>query len=240
MLAVKNLVLERDEKKILKGINLNVCNGEIHVIIGPNGSGKSSLAYMLMCCRDYKPTQGKIFFNDKDITDLGITKRAKRGITLSWQEPARFEGLTVEDYLSLGRENNKAEIEEALRMVNLNPKRYLNRFVDHKLSGGERKRIELASIVVLKPKLAILDEPDSGIDFVSLTDLLDVMIKLKKDTTILLITHREEVAQIADRATLLCDGYIVKDGSPLEVTEYFRDVCKSCPTEKYSEAKLKI
>jgi len=234
MLTVKDLVLEREGRRILHGVNLAVNEGEIHAIIGPNGSGKSTLAYALMGCRGYEPTEGNIIFNDTDITKLSITERAKIGITLAWQEPARFEGLTVNDYLSLGKKNG---VKEALEMVNLNPERYLNRSIET-LSGGERKRIELASIVTLKPKLAILDEPDSGIDFVSLNDLLELMIELKKDTTVLLITHREEVAAISDRATLLCDGYVVKDGTPSEVTKYFRDVCKVCPSEKYSEVRM--
>lgn len=236
MLSVKNLVLERDNRRILHGVNLEVGEGVIHAIIGPNGSGKSSLTYVLMGCGGYEPTEGRILFNDVDITESGITERAKLGITLAWQEPARFEGLTVEDYLSIGEKNDAGE---ALRMVNLNPDRYLKRLIDEKLSGGERKRIELASIITLKPKLAILDEPDSGIDFVSLKDLLDVIVWLKKDTTILLVTHREDVAAISDRATLLCNGYVVKDGDPGEVTEYFRDMCKACPTEKYPGVKEK-
>lgn len=236
MLTIKNLRLRRDGKTILHGINLEVSRGEIHAIIGPNGSGKSTLAHALVGCRGYEPIEGEIIFNGTTITNLSITERAKLGITLAWQEPARFEGLTVADYLSLGKKN---DVKEALRMVNLNPDRYLNRFIDQTLSGGERKRVELASIITLKPKLAILDEPDSGIDFVSLNDLLTVIVKLKRDTTILLITHREDVAAISDRATLLCDGYIVKDGTPQEVTKYFREMCKICPSEKYSEVKLK-
>jgi Fe-S cluster assembly ATP-binding protein len=236
MLDIKNLILERDKRRILHGVNLKVGEGVIHAIIGPNGSGKSTLAYVLMGCGGYEPTEGEIFFNKVDITKSDITKRAKLGITLAWQEPARFEGLTVRDYLSIGGGN---DVEEALRMVNLNPGRYLDRIIDEKLSGGERKRIELASIITLKPKLAILDEPDSGIDFVSLKDLLDVIVELKKDTTILLITHREDVAAISDKATLLCNGYVVKDGDHREVTEYFREMCKACPTEKYSGVKEK-
>ncbi|RLI87565.1 MAG: ABC transporter ATP-binding protein [Candidatus Altiarchaeales archaeon] len=235
MLTVKDLRLERDKREILHGIDLEVKKGEIHAVLGPNGAGKSSLAYALMGCRGYEPIAGKIIFNDVDITNLSITERAKLGITLAWQEPARFEGLTVNDYLSLGKKN---DVKEALEMVNLNPERYLNRFIET-LSGGERKRVELASIVTLKPKLAILDEPDSGIDFISLNDLLELMIKLKNDTTILLITHNEAVAAISDKATMLCDGYIVKDGTPSEVTKYFRDICRRCPSEKYSKVRLK-
>jgi Fe-S cluster assembly ATP-binding protein len=237
MLTVKNLVFKGDGKRILHGINLRINKGEIHAVIGPNGSGKSTLSHVIMGCRGYEPIEGEIIFNNKDITKLGITERAKLGITLAWQEPARFEGLTIADYLSIG---GKKEIREALEMVNLNPDRYLNRFIDQKLSGGERKRVELASIITLKPKLAILDEPDSGIDFVSLTDLLDVITRLKKDTTILLITHREDVAAISDRATLLCNGYVVRDGDPSDVMGYFRDMCRTCPSERYPGTKDKV
>ena len=240
MLTIKNLVLERDGRKILHGVDLEVNAGEIHAIIGPNGSGNSTLAYVLMGCSGYEPTNGKLTFNKTDITNASVTTRAKSGITLSWQEPARFEGISVRDYLSLGKKNdvtspeNIKDMRAALELVNLNPGRYLDRAIDQKLSGGERKRIDLASIITLKPKLAILDEPDSGIDFVSLDDLLDVLIKLKENTTIILITHREEVLEISDRATLLCNGYVVKGGSPPVVKKYFRDVCMACPTEKYS------
>lgn len=232
MLRMDSIKVERNGKTIIKGLSLSVNRGKIHAVIGPNGSGKSTLAYTIMGI--YKPAMGKIFFEGKDITDHLIYERAKMGITLAWQEPARFEGLLVRDYLSIGGKN----IERALKMVNLDPRRYLNRAIDDSLSGGERKRMELASIITMAPSLAILDEPDSGIDFVSLDDLLNVIVGLKKGgITVLLITHREEVARIADEASLICDGYLVKNGSTWEVTKFFRKMCGKCPSGKYSEVK---
>ena len=235
MLRIESIKVERDGKEIIKDISLSIDRGKIHAIIGPNGSGKSTLAYSIMGI--YAPSAGKIFFEGKDITNRSISERAKIGITLAWQEPARFEGLSVRDYLSISGNN----IEKALKVVNLEPDRYLNRAIDDSLSGGERKRIELASIVTMKPKIAILDEPDSGIDFVSLDDLLGVITNLKKEgITVLLITHREEVARIADEASLICDGYLVKNGSTWEVTKFFRKMCGKCPSGKYSEVKNEI
>ena len=235
MLRIESIKVERDGKEIIKDISLSIDRGKIHAIIGPNGSGKSTLAYSIMGI--YAPSAGKILFKGKDITNHSISERAKIGITLAWQEPARFEGLSVRDYLSISGN----DIEKALKVVNLEPDRYLNRAIDDSLSGGERKRIELASIVTMKPKIAILDEPDSGIDFVSLDDLLGVITNLKKEgITVLLITHREEVARIADEASLICDGYLVKNGSTWEVTKFFRKMCGKCPSGKYSEVKNEI
>ena len=176
--------MSRDGKKILRGINLEVGDREIHSIIGANGAGKSTLAYTLMGLQGYEHEEGNIIFNGEDVAALSITERARKGITLAWQEPARFEGLKVRDYLAIGAKGNggitEKEIKEALRKVDLKPEKYLNREVGEALSGGERKRIELASIITMKPKLAILDEPDSGIDVVSLKEIVSPSRLLKK------------------------------------------------------------
>jgi Fe-S cluster assembly ATP-binding protein len=127
------------------------------------------------------------------------------------------------------KEKDDSLIEEALNYVLLNPKVYLNRPVDKTLSGGERKRIELAAVFAMKPKLVILDEPDSGIDILALDNIVELIKKLKENgTTVLLITHREEVAEIADRTTLICSGYVVKEGTPQEVGMYFKEKCIPC------------
>ncbi|MFA0747101.1 MAG: hypothetical protein EORIYHIE_000970 [Candidatus Fervidibacter sp.] len=174
LLCVENLSLKRNGRYILKQVNLTVRRGEIHGIIGLNGAGKSSLAYTIMGCFDYRPDEGRILFEGKDITQLSITERARLGITLAWQEPARFEGLRVSTYLSLGMpQPDRARIMEALEAVALPPSAYMHRFVDQTLSGGERKRIELAAVYAMRPKLAILDEPDSGVDLLSLDDILE-------------------------------------------------------------------
>ena len=241
MLEVKNLKLTVNGHPLLRGINLVVKKGEIHTILGVNGAGKSSLAYCLMGSEGYRPQGGRIRFLGKDVTNLSITERARMGLTLAWQESARFEGLLAREYLSLGTgsKENRNRIVHALKLVALNPKEFLDRAVDKTLSGGERKRIELASVVAMRPKLAILDEPDSGIDMLSLDDILNVIKSMRKEgSTILLITHREEMASISDRASLMCDGLILKTGEPKEEMDYFKLHCKPCPTHKFP-GKLK-
>ncbi|WP_456471628.1 ABC transporter ATP-binding protein [Methanocaldococcus sp.] len=234
LLEIKDLHVKRGNKEILKGVNLNVKENEIHAIIGPNGAGKSTLAYTIMGVSGYKPHKGKIIFKGEDITNKSITERARKGLTLAWQEPARFEGIKVKDYLKigmnkkyLGREEEK--IREALELVGLNPDRYLNRYVDESLSGGERKRIELASIICIEPDLAVLDEPDSGIDMISMDEIGRVFKYLKdKGCSLLVITHREELSNYADRASLICGGEVVKTGTPEEVADFYKRRCGKC------------
>jgi Fe-S cluster assembly ATP-binding protein len=152
------------------------------------------------------------------------------GLTIAFQEPARFEGITVEEYLKIsGRNNPNMDVRECLKKVGLDPEKYLNRFVDDSLSGGERKRIELASIMCMKPKLAVLDEIDSGIDFVSIDEIGNLFKTMRDEgTTLLVITHRENIANIADRASLMCDGQIVETGSPSKIIKKFEGECLSC------------
>jgi Fe-S cluster assembly ATP-binding protein len=170
LLELKDITIPTSDNKctIVNQISFGVKEGSIHAIIGPNGSGKSTLAYTIMGLENYRPCQGRIYFDGKDITDLNLTERAKLGITLAWQEPARIDGLSVLKYISLGI-NNKAEVKEriieSLKIVNLNPEQYLNRYIDETLSGGERKRIELAATIAMRPRLIILDEPDSGFPY---------------------------------------------------------------------------
>ena len=163
---------------------------------------------------------------------MSLDERARKGITLAWQEPARFEGLSVAEYLSLGQRyvgNGSASPRECLMKVGLVPENYLARAVDSTLSGGERKRIELASVLAMKPKLAILDEPDSGIDALSIDCVVEVIKTFSRNgTTVLLITHHEEVAEIADRASSLCAGTIMKTGDPVAVARFFRNHCQEC------------
>jgi Fe-S cluster assembly ATP-binding protein len=191
-------------------------------LLGTNGCGKSTLAYLILGCEGYRPSSGGIFFAGSRIDSLKIHERAQLGITLAWQEPARFEGISVADYLSLGQQKTGDLFEYVIR-VGLSPEQYINRMVDKTLSGGQRKRIELASVLALKPRLAILDEPDSGIDMLSVKEIVDVIYSFKEfQASVLLITHREEIARIADRASQLCGGRIVFSGSPSEVAEHYK------------------
>jgi Fe-S cluster assembly ATP-binding protein len=165
LLKVEDVWVQRPGAEVLRGVNLTVHRGEVHTVLGLNGSGKTSLALTLMGAGGYRPNCGRILFDGQDITGLSVTERARLGLTLAWQEPARFEGLPTADYLALGMEDPSRErIEEALMAVALSPSAYLGRAVDTALSGGERKRIELAAVYAMRPRLAVLDEPDSGID----------------------------------------------------------------------------
>ncbi|HIC09480.1 MAG TPA: ABC transporter ATP-binding protein [Aquificales bacterium] len=241
LLEVRNLKYRTEEgKEILKGVNLDVKEGEIHVLLGPNGAGKSTLANLIAGAGGYEePTEGEIIFDGKVINGKPLYERAKMGLTIAFQEPARFEGITVEEYLKLSARNNPdADIEACLRKVGLDPCHYLHRFVDDSLSGGERKRIELASIMCMKPKLAVLDEIDSGIDFVSIDEIGNLFKTMRDEgTTLLVITHRENIANIADRASLLCDGQIVETGDPRKIIKKFEKECLVCEVQNPSLVK---
>jgi len=230
ILTVNSVKLNIDNKPILKGVSLVVNKGEIHAVLGPNGAGKSTLASLIMGVNGLKePTEGEIIFKDKLLNGLEIDERARLGVTLAWQNPARFEGITVEEYLRLsGRNNPELDVVECLELVGLDCS-YLNRYVDDTLSGGERKRVELASVLAMRPELAVLDEPDSGIDFVSMEDIANVIRTMRdRGSTVLMITHREEIAEIADKATLMCDGKVVQTGNPKEVGQKFKTMCVNC------------
>ena len=237
LLELKDVTIPTEDGKcvIVNKISFGVKEGSIHAIIGPNGSGKSTLAYTIMGLQNYKP-QGKMYFDGIDITNMSLTERAKLGMTLAWQEPARIDGLTVSKYISLGmkdKTNMKEKVMEALEIVNLEPERYLNRTIDESLSGGERKRVELAATIAMRPRLIILDEPDSGLDMIVIEDFLNIFNKIKNlEMTILLITHREDIGMVADYGTLIWRGdHILTDEFPKVMLRYcakagLKEFCK--------------
>ena len=230
ILKVNNVKLTVDGKAILRGVNLEVNRGEIHAILGPNGAGKSTLAKLIMGIEDLKsPTEGEIIFDGKVINGLEVYERARLGITLAWQEPARFEGVTVEEYLRLSARNNPdVDIRKCLEEVGLVPEVYLKRFVDDSLSGGERKRVELASILAFRPKFVVLDEIDSGIDFTSIEDIQKILETMREEgITVLMITHNEKLLDVADRASLLCGGKVLETSDPQSIKRKFEE-CKVC------------
>jgi Fe-S cluster assembly ATP-binding protein len=231
LLEIKNLTYTAGDKKILDEFSLSIESSEVHALLGTNGTGKSTLAYVIMGCEGYRPASGEITFNGKDIYNLKIHERAALGITMAWQEPVRFEGINVRNYLTLKSKETDPSL--YLEMVGLHPELYLHRMVDKSLSGGERKRIELASILALHPKLALLDEPDSGIDMLSTQDIINVINVFKKNgSSVLLITHREEISLIADKASQMCRGKIVCSGNPEKVAEYYKSrKCLVCNGE---------
>jgi Fe-S cluster assembly ATP-binding protein len=228
LLEVEDVWVERPGAEVLRGVNLGVRPGEVHALLGLNGSGKTSLALTLMGAAGYEPQRGRILFGGQDITGLSVTERARLGLTLAWQEPARFEGLLVGDYLALGMKVPARErIEESLKAVALSPAAYVGRGVDSALSGGERKRIELAAVYAMQPRLAVLDEPDSGIDVLCLEDVMGLIRRMASEgTSVLLITHRDEMAAAADTASLMCGGAVINTGTPAEVRGYFAQHCR--------------
>ncbi len=230
MLELKNIHLFIEGKPILKNLSMNFENGKRYVILGNNGTGKSTVANLIMGIERYKPQKGMILLDGKDITQLGIYERAKLGITISFQESVRFEGITTFDYLTLGGKvkSSYEETKKILKLSGLNEE-YLKRQVDESLSGGERKRIELASVLMLNARYVILDEPDSGIDMMSLDTISEIINTLNSNgTTTITITHREEVLQNSDYAYLMCAGMILNQGSPEKMSEYYKHLCDRC------------
>lgn len=227
MLEVNHLRYSSNGRIIVDDLTLSIGKQEIHAIIGANGTGKTTLAYLVMGI--YSPFAGNIFFEGEDITACSISERAQKGITLAWQDPARFEGLKVEEYLKLSSKNGSRSIEDFLSMVGLLPSHFLNRTVDEDLSGGERRRVELAAVLAMQPKLAILDEVDSGIDVASLPYIMEGVSAMKSQgSSVLLITHSKDAPDIANKASLLCAGRVLQTGSPEEMSQWFGDRCVIC------------
>ncbi|GAB6102531.1 ABC transporter ATP-binding protein [Thermococcus atlanticus] len=230
ILYLRNVTYSADGRSILDDINMSFREGLSYSILGPNGAGKTTIALILMGV--IKPSEGKVLLGERDITNLGVTERAKLGITLLWQEPARYEGINVREYLTLGGKLkvSEREVSEVLDIVGLPHEIYLARFVDKSLSGGERKRIELASLLLLKPRYAILDEPDSGLDITS-GELLERVIEYlnREKSTVILITHHENIARKTDFSYFVCGGKLVRKGFSEEVIAYYRMACGKCP-----------
>ncbi len=195
MLELKNICFERDNKKILDNINLTIDTDKFVIITGPNGSGKSTLAKIIMGIE--KPDLGRILLEGEDVTNLPINERAKLGMAFAFQQPIRFKGITVFDLLKLSAEKqiNKTEACQILSKVGLCAKEYVDSEINNSLSGGEIKRIEIASVAVRNSKFTIFDELEAGIDlwsFQSLIKVFEDMRKIVKGTT-LIISHQERI-----------------------------------------------
>lgn len=230
MLELKNICFERDNKKILDNINLTIDTDKFVVITGPNGSGKSTLAKIIMGIE--KPDSGKILLEGQDVTELPINERAKLGMAFAFQQPIRFKGITVYDLLKLSAEKqiNKTEACQILSKVGLCAKEYVDREINSSLSGGEIKRIEIASVAVRNSKFTIFDEPEAGIDlwsFQSLIKVFEDMRKIVKGTT-LIISHQERILNIADEVILIKQGKIDKIGSAEEVLGQVKEKPACC------------
>ena len=209
----------KGELEIIDKINLKIDSGKFIVITGPNGGGKSTLAKLIMGIE--KPTGGKILFDGQDITDLPINERAKLGIGYGFQTPPRFKGLTVRKLLRLahGIELPNDECSAYLTSVGLCSADYLNREVDTSLSGGEVKRIEIASLMARNLKLAIYDEPEAGIDLWSFAKLVESFKAISKNRheSVLIISHQERIMQLADEIVIIANGKIAKQGPKDEI-----------------------
>jgi len=230
MLELKNITRVVDTgRKILDDLTLTVPEGGLTVITGHNGSGKTSLAKIIAGTDD--PTSGKIILDGEDITALNVTERAKKGIAFAFQQPVRFKGITVRDILSLAMgEGDESELSSVLEKVGLQPEKYLDRDVDAHLSGGEMKRIEIASVLLRKATLSIFDEPEAGIDIWSFKELVSTFEALKKQTkgTIIIISHQERILSAADNIVVMNAGRISEIGTRDEI--YPKLFCnEGCP-----------
>lgn len=214
MLRLENVCFFKDNKDILKDINLEVEEGKFIAITGPNGSGKSTLAKIIMGIE--KPTSGKIFFDGEDITELSIDQRANKGMGFAFQQPVKFKGITVYDLLKLAtkKDVSRAEACEYLSAVGLCAKEYIDREVNASLSGGELKRIEIATVALRKTKLTIFDEPEAGIDLWSFSNLIEVFEDMRRliNGSIIIISHQERILNIADVIILMNQGKIEQIG----------------------------
>ena len=229
ILELQHVSLELDGKKIINDLSIDIWEGHVHAVVGPNGAGKSTLAYTIMGIPGYRHIDGDILFEGKSIKELGVDGRAKLGITLAWQEPARFEGLSIRNFIRSGaKDKSDTSIKNALLKVGLHEE-YLSRAVDKTLSGGERKKVELASIIAMEPRVVLLDEPDSGIDVESLDRIFEAIQLFKKSgTTVIMITHSPTVLEHAEHAFLLCCGEILKKGLVENINPFFRNKCVPC------------
>ena len=228
---------EDGQKEIIKDLSLTLEDNKFIVITGPNGGGKSTLARLIAGVA--KPTSGKIYFDGKDITDASITERANMGISFAFQQPVRFQGVQVLDLLRLAAGKMNLSVADAckyLSEVGLCAKDYINREVNASLSGGELKRIEIATVLARGTKLSIFDEPEAGIDLWSFQNLIQVFEKMRNaihDSSILIISHQERILDIADEIVVIADGVIRSQGPKEEIlpqllgTSSAVDVCRN-------------
>ena len=220
MLELQNITVDVDDSRgILRDVSLKLDGGKFVVITGPNGGGKSTLARVIAGIT--RPAAGRILFDGEDITDLGITERARRGVGFAFQQPVRFKGLTVRDLVELAAGGSLSEQQLCgyLSDVGLCAKDYIDREVNASLSGGEIKRIEIAMVMARKTRLTIFDEPEAGIDLWSFQNLIGVFQKLRRETSgsLVVISHQERILEIADELVVLASGVVTAHGPREEI-----------------------
>lgn len=231
IMSIRNLRAKAEDKEILKGVNLDINAGEIHVIMGPNGAGKSTLASALMGHPAYEVTEGEVTFNGKDLLEMKVNERAKEGLFLSFQYPQEVPGVTVENFLRTAKKEIDGEMPKVLsfrktlkakmEMLNMDD-RYLDRYLNLGFSGGEKKKNEMLQMAILNPKLAILDETDSGLDIDAIKVVYETVQKMaSEDNAILVITHYNKILDYIkpDFVHVLVEGKIVKSGDLSLATE---------------------
>ncbi len=223
MLELKNVSFgvqdDGGTKEIIKNVSFTVEDGSFTVVTGPNGGGKSTLAKLIMGIE--KPDSGQIILDGQDVTPLGITERAKLGISFALQQPVRFKGIHVIDLLRLasGRELTVSAACEYLSAVGLCARDYIDREVNASLSGGELKRIEIATVLARNTKVSVFDEPEAGIDLWSFQSLIKVFENMQESThgSIVIISHQERILNIADRIIVIANGSVERQGSRDEI-----------------------
>ena len=223
MLTLENVSFEvqaeKGQKEIIRNMNLTIDDRKFVVITGPNGGGKSTLAKLIAGIE--KPTAGKIYFNGTDITEMSITERANMGISFAFQQPVRVKGIQVLDLIRLAAKKNlsAADACQYLSEVGLCARDYINREVNGSLSGGELKRIEIATVLARGTKMSVFDEPEAGIDLWSFQNLIQVFERMreKTDGSILIISHQERILNIADEIVVIADGSITSQGPKDEI-----------------------
>ena len=215
MLEIKNVSFSAQGRKILDDINLVIPDGKLICLTGPNGGGKTTLAKMIAGVE--KPDEGQILLDGVDIVPLDPTERARAGVGYAFQQPVRFKGITVRDILNMaaGRTLSDEELANVLREVGLEAGEYVDRGVGNHLSGGEIKRIEIATVLLRHSRLAVFDEPEAGIDLWSFDNLSKVFKKLKSENvTLIIISHQERILKLADEIIVLDGGKIKQKGTP--------------------------
>ena len=238
MLELQNITVDVDDSRgILRDVSLKIDDGKFVVITGPNGGGKSTLARVVAGIT--RPAAGRILLDGEDVTGLGITERARRGVGFAFQQPVRFKGLTVRDLVELAAGGSLSEQQLCgyLSDVGLCAMDYIDREVNASLSGGEIKRIEIASVMARKTRLTIFDEPEAGIDLWSFQNLIGVFQKLRRETSgsLVVISHQERILEIADELVVLASGVVTAHGPREEIRPGLLkgdgSRCAFCPQE---------
>jgi Fe-S cluster assembly ATP-binding protein len=231
-LEIKNLHVQAGDKQILKGLDLDVHSGEVHALMGPNGSGKSTLANAIMGHPGLEVTEGQILLDGKDITEAAPDERARMGLFMAFQYPVSIPGVTITKYLRMVMNAHREErgegdislkdfrktVEEAMALTNV-PKEFASRYLNEGFSGGEKKRLEILQLALQQPKIAVLDETDSGLDIDALNVVahgVNTIAKGSNDMGTLIITHYQRILHLVqpERVSIMFEGRIVKEGGP--------------------------